>query len=386
MMDLVYIGIVVAALLIALVVLLSLRAKEKRIREEKRFLKEMPIHFVGLPREKDIEADSIVRKVRDNIALNWMSAAPSGPEAFYKVTNDLVNDIAKVYYPKAKEPVKQVNVNALMAFYKRVSARINLLLQVPPFTLIGKVDLRMMVALKEGTDKVMNHPITQTIMGNPLTGIIKRIPFMKMRKAVKIAKKIKTPMGMIIEAGKEITIEGAKRLFLSELIGIIAEEAIQVFSGRMVKDENSKGDLLSLYLMAQILREQDEISAQEHQIFLEKLVNFKHLDDEFKLFLLAYAIKREKMLGNTLENLINQVRVSENIKKDSLAKEKLQKEERTWHRFAELEDFTPLRDLKRGRAFLESLEPLVEAEGTEIKRKKEIFLRAKADLGSDYIN
>lgn len=70
--------------------------------------------------------------------------------------------------------MKQVNVNALMGFYKRVSSRINMLLQIPPFTLIGKIDLRMLVAIKEGTDKVMNHPVTQTIMGNPLTGILKK--------------------------------------------------------------------------------------------------------------------------------------------------------------------------------------------------------------------
>ena len=385
-MDPIYILLLVALLLTAVVVLFVLRTKEKRIREAELFLKEMPIHFVGLPREKDIEADTLVRKARDNIALNWMSAAPTGPEAFYKTANQLVNDIARVYYPKAKEPVKQVNVNALMNFYKRVSVRISMLLKVPPFTLIGKVDLRMLVAIKEGTDKVMNHPITQTIMGNPLTGIIKKIPFMKMRKAVKIAKKIKTPMGMIIEAGKEITIEGAKRLFLSELLGIIAEEAIQVFSGRMVKDEKSKGDLLTLYLMAQILRDQESISPQEHKAFLEQMVCLKHLDEEFKIFLLAYALKEEKMLGNTLENLINQVKVSENIKKEALAADKLAKEQRGWHKFSELKDFTPLRDLGRGAAFLEALKPLIESEGTEKKRKEEIFRRAKADLSSDFVN
>lgn len=385
-MEPLYIVIVVVVLLLLLLSFVAMRIKTKRVKDEEIFLREMPVHFVGLPREKDKEADKLVRKARDNIALNWMSAAPAGPEAFYKITNDLVNDIARVYYPGAKEPVKQVNVSALMSFYKRVSSRINMLLKVPPFTLIGKVDLRMLVAIKEGTDKVMNHPVTQSIMENPLTGIIKKIPFFKMRKAVKIASKIKTPMGMIIEAGKEITIEGAKRLFLSELLGIIAEEAIQIFSGRMVKDERSKADLLSLYLMAQILREQAEISAGEHQAFLAHLLDLKYLDDEFKLFLLAYAMNEEKMLGGILDNFVNQVKISENVKKESEDKDKLAREQRLWSRLCRLEDFTPVRELKRGEAFITALKPLVEADGSDMERKKEIFRRACADLGSDFVN
>lgn len=355
----------------------------RRFRHKKRLehlIRQIPVHLVGLPRKKDIEADLKIRQARDEIAFNWMKRAPFSPKAFYDLSVEVVRGVAEIYHPKAKDPIKKASVKALMDLNRRVATRLSALLNIVPFNLLGGVDMGMVATLRDGVDYIKNHPITQKIKDHPIAGVLKKIPFADIGKAMKIARKVKTPMGMVLQAGKEITIEGVKRLFLSELVGIVAEEAMTIYSGRAVRDEKSKAELLTLYTLAQILRDQKSISAEEHRVFRKYLVELKRIDHELKLFLLAYATRDESLTASFMEELFHQTGLVAQLRSFDEEAEEKEAEIRKWEKFCNFEDFTHLRELKGEKLFLEALGQLALAEGQHRDLKARVWKRAKNDL------
>lgn len=365
------------------VILLVTYLLYRRIQRKKRLehlIRQIPVHLVGLPRKKDIEADLKIRQARDEIAFNWMKKAPFSPKAFYDLSVEVVRAVAEIYHPKAKDPIKKASVKALMDLNRRVSARLSALLNIVPFNLLGSVDMGLVATLKDGVDYIKNHPLTQRIKDHPIAGVIKKIPFADIGKAMKIARKVKTPMGMVLQAGKEITIEGVKRLFLSELVGIVAEEAMTIYSGRAVRDERSKAELLTLYTLAQILRDQKSASADEHHVFRQYLVELKRVDHELKLFLLAYAMRDESLTSSFMEELFYQTGLVAQLRSFDEDSAEKAAEIKKWEKFCDFEDFTHLKELKGEKLFLEALERLALAEGPAQKLKMGIWESAKKDL------
>ena len=149
MADYLLIGLLVglAAVIVGSVIVIAARRRSKRLKRLT-FIRQLPVHLVGLPQEKDKEADQKIKKTRDNIVMNWMEKAPFSPNAFFKLSMEVIEDIARVYYPEAKDPLKKISVKAMMDLHRRITARLLQLLGIFPFNMLGKVELGFINTIK----------------------------------------------------------------------------------------------------------------------------------------------------------------------------------------------------------------------------------------------
>lgn len=365
---------IVALLLVVLVLVWIFVSRARRKRRKEMLLREIPVHLVGLPREKDKEADSAIKTIRDRIVFDWRERAPFNPRDFYKISLDVTNQIAGIYHPDTKDPIKKASVAALMDLNRRVARRVSGLLDIPPFNLLGKIDLGVVMSVKKGAEGILDNPIVKYVTDNPLIRTIGK-KFPQLFRAAKVASKGITPGRLAFEFGKDLTIEGAKRLFVSTVIGIVAEEAIAVYSGRFVRNEKAKADLLIIYTIAQALRDQGSISAAEHDVLLKHVVERNELDPDLRLFMIDYARGDARVEHQLVDELIHQSR------RAAAGTERDPSEERVeWEGFCRLKEFSIVNRFGLSKRYIEAMEEFAEADGADPAFKREILRQVRSDL------
>jgi hypothetical protein len=360
-----FVGFVILLIVVVLAIVRSRRRAARRMRA----VTMLPLNLVGLPREQDVRADRAIKQARDTIAFNWLEKVPFSPSALYEIAYSVTRDVAAVYYPEAKDPMLKASVKSLMDLNLRIARRINKLLSIPPFNMLGAVELSLIMDIKDGADVVKNHPLMQALLDNPVMDALKKLPFGKIGKALRIARKIRTPMGVALEAGKEITFQGLKRLFVSEIVGIVAEEAMRVYSGRFIRDEKSRTELMILYTMTHFLRGLEDISDEEFRVLIDSAIRLKKLEPELKLFFLGYALKDEHLEEEILEEVIRQS-LAADLSGQKRSGEDSERRDERWQRFSEFEEFSPVKSLGHVRHYVTFLEEFCATAGHESQKHR----------------
>jgi len=182
------------------------------------------ISEINGPRPEDGAAREIIRQYRRRYLLRlWPDTAFS-----FKVVNDLalemVQEIARVYYPEEERPELKASLRELVALYNRVGARLQALLETVPLRSFQDVELQTVLRYPEPYQTVKNHWGYQVIQRHHLdkaarwgwAAINFANPWYWGRKAA-------------YEGGKEV----AARLALARIADIVGEEALFLYSRRV---------------------------------------------------------------------------------------------------------------------------------------------------------
>jgi hypothetical protein len=350
--------------LTAIVVLqrwLSKRAKRRQL------LELLPASYIGAHREKDEASIVKTKEIRDRILLNWSKSISITPTAIFDISTETAEAVAQVYYPGVEDPLRKAPLGSLLGLYGRTASRVNELFNSAPLKWLGKIELSHIMVIKDGADVVLNHNLVQMLKDSPVGTLMKKVNLNHLRRAANVAAKLGSWPKLALEVGAEISVESAKRLFISELVKIVAEESQRVYSGRFTKSDEVRVQVLLLFAEAVLLRQQGGPTAEEYKIFLRHITQSKKIDADLRMLLLAYAVGQEASISEELLEALEQHQVEESIRQE-------------WQRFCQLEDFAILKNFTSGTQFIEKFRELLAVQGKDMTFKRQVHAKIERDL------
>ena len=180
------------------------------------------------PQAKDLgpeeqAAREIISKYRRRYLLKLWPATAFG----FKVVNDLalemVQEIARVYYPEEERPELRASLRDLVGLYKRVGARLQALLETRAIRPFQDVELETVLRYHDFYRTVKNHWGYQ---------FIKRHHLDKAARWGWAAINYANPWYWGRKAAFEGSKEMAARLALAKIADIVGEEAVLLYSRR----------------------------------------------------------------------------------------------------------------------------------------------------------
>jgi len=174
-------------------------------------------------RPEDREARELIRQYRRRYLLKlW----PDTPFSF-KVINDLalemIQEIARVYYPEEVRPELKASLRDLVALYNRVGARVQALLETRALKPFYDVELQTVLRY---------HEVYRTIKGHWGYQFIKRHHLDKAARWGWAAINYANPWYWGRKAFYEGSKELAARLALARIADIVGDEAVLLYSRR----------------------------------------------------------------------------------------------------------------------------------------------------------
>ncbi len=140
-----------------------------------------------------------------------------------EISQTLVKEIARVYYPEEEQPELKASLSDLVALYNRVGARLAVWLDTLPVRPLKDVELRTLLRCHELYRKVKQHPGYL---------FLKRYHLDKAASWAWAAKNALNPWYW----GRQAAYTGGKellqRLFLAKVIALVGEEAIHLYGRR----------------------------------------------------------------------------------------------------------------------------------------------------------
>jgi hypothetical protein len=126
-----------------------------------------------------------------------------------------------------------------------------------PFSLAASIDVATVQIFRDGARAIRDNPVVKGIMDSPAGPILKKIPFLKIGNAIRVGRKVLTPTGVVLEAGRRIGTESFKRLLLREIAGIVSKESTRAFSGGEVYDDRDRVLMLALWIKAEAISSEE---------------------------------------------------------------------------------------------------------------------------------
>ena len=177
----------------------------------------------GEPRPEDRMAREIIRQYRRRYLLKlWPDTRFS-----FKVVNDLalemVQEIARLYYPGEERPELKASLRELVALYNRVGARLQALLETMPLKSFQDVELQTVLRYHELYKNIKDHPGYR---------FIKRHHLDKLARWGWAAVNFANPWYWGRKAAYEGSKEVVARVALARIADIVGEEAVFLYSRR----------------------------------------------------------------------------------------------------------------------------------------------------------
>jgi hypothetical protein len=175
-------------------------------------------------RPEDREAREIIRQYRRRYLLRlW----PDTPFSF-KVVNDLalemIQEIARVYYPEEERPELKASLKDLVALYNRVGARLQALLDTRALRPFRDVEVQTVLRY---------HEVYRTVKDHWGYQFIKRHHLDKAARWGWAAINYANPWYWGRKAAYEGSKEVAARVALARIADIVGEEAVLLYSRRV---------------------------------------------------------------------------------------------------------------------------------------------------------
>lgn len=175
------------------------------------------------PRPEELQALEVVRAYRRRFLLSLSPGTGLSFGAITDTAQNLVRDIAQVYYPEEDRPELRASLADLVGLYNRVGERLSRWLETLPARPFKDVELSTVFWVHETYQKVTQHSAYQFLKRQHLDRAARWLwtvknaanPWYWSRRAV-------------VTGGKE----AFARLFLAQVASLVGEEAIHLYGRR----------------------------------------------------------------------------------------------------------------------------------------------------------
>jgi hypothetical protein len=171
------------------------------------------------PRPEDQAALEIIRTRRDGYLWKRWPETTLSFNAINEMSQDLIREIAGVYYPEEERPELKASLADLLAMHNRVGSRLAAWLETAPIRPFKDVELQTVIRYYEMYQSVRDHPVSQ---------FIKRHRLHRVAKWSWAAFNYSSPFYW----GRQAAYELGRRLLLARLADLVGEEAMLIYGRR----------------------------------------------------------------------------------------------------------------------------------------------------------
>ncbi|PID59059.1 hypothetical protein CSB45_01230 [candidate division KSB3 bacterium] len=285
------------AVLILVLVLFTFRKHQRQQKEmlqvdaEQEEFQQIALLRVQNPSPKDEQAYTLIEQMRQRVWTSLRLDTSLAPKTIWKMSFDLIKEIAAIYYPGIDNPHYQASLVQLTELNERIILRLQDYLEEFPLNTIKDANVQDVLHYKALFEKVKNFEFVQFARKHKYLydigqyvwmGVNAMNPWYWGRKA-------------IFTAGKE----GSYRYLLSVILTVVGEEAVLVYSKRQIRTQTvavEKNIALEMINMAVVDR---HVSSEEYQLILSFVLKNPHFDNQVKVALLK-ALQLKRPLSATL--------------------------------------------------------------------------------------
>jgi len=175
------------------------------------------------PNSQDQEALALLSEYRRRYLLKlWPNTRLSFRE-INELSQNLVAEIAGIYYPEEERPELKASLADLVALYRRVGVRLSAWLETVPFRPLKSMELSTVLLLHDTYQRVKAHPVHQFLQRSHMYRVARWLwgsinvvnPYYWGRRAA-------------YTGGREFL----TRLFLAKVVTVVGEESIRLYSRR----------------------------------------------------------------------------------------------------------------------------------------------------------
>ncbi|HOA78790.1 MAG TPA: hypothetical protein PKO39_04980 [Bacilli bacterium] len=210
------IGFLVCLMIYLVFVFISLKKGEKRYQAQK----------------QEIEDEKIARLIRSarNLFIEEYANETLGQKinAVGKISWNLINDIAKVYYPKSNYPIYELSLDELIILNHYITDRVDMIFKGPVLSPLKKVKIANILKLFE---------IKKKIDENVAVKAANKLKIPKILQATVAVLNIFNPAYWVKKLMVNTTILAASNKICTTIIDVVGEETNKVYSKNVFNRE-----------------------------------------------------------------------------------------------------------------------------------------------------
>jgi len=175
------------------------------------------------PQPQDQEALRLLREYRRRYLLKLWPDTRFSFREINDLSQTLVTEIARIYYPEEERPELKASLADLVALYRRVGVRLTAWLETAPFRPLRDMELATVMLIHDTYQKVKDNPVHQ---------FLKRHHLYRAARWVWGAVNIANPYYWGRRAAYKSSREFLARIFLAKVVTVVGEEAMRLYSRR----------------------------------------------------------------------------------------------------------------------------------------------------------
>jgi hypothetical protein len=280
----------ISLLSLLVLVLLFVREKQKKqiiaeVKKDVEEFQEVPIVQVDNPTETDLKAYELIKEYRSKIWWNVVVSTDINPRMIYQLAYELVQEIARLYYPLKDRPEFQASLHDLAELNYRISERIRANLETFPFNKIKDFNIENILKYKNFYNQVTSHSAFK---------FFKKHKYLyDVGKALWALYNYSNPWYWGRQVLMTVSQESIVRYFLSMIMTVVGEEAILLYSRRGVKPKstileyNIAGEMINMAVSDGL------VTSQEYETILTYILKNTELNDSLKISLLRSLLSKK---------------------------------------------------------------------------------------------
>ena len=175
------------------------------------------------PQPQDQEALRLLREYRRRYLLKFWPDTRFSFREINDLSQTLVTEIARLYYPEEERPELKASLADLVALYRRVGVRLTAWLETAPFRPLRDMELATVMLIHDTYQKVVDNPVHQ---------FLKRYHLYRAARWTWAAVNIANPFYWGRRAAYQSSREFLARIFLAKVVTVVGEEAMRLYSRR----------------------------------------------------------------------------------------------------------------------------------------------------------
>jgi hypothetical protein len=175
------------------------------------------------PQPQDQEALQLLREYRRRYFLKLWPDTRFSFRQINDISQELVAEIARIYYPEEERPELKASLADLVALYRRVGVRLTAWLETVPFRPLREMDLATVMLIHDTYQVIKDHPVHQ---------FLKRHHLYRAARWAWGAFNLANPFYWGRRAAYKGSREFLARVFLAKVVTVVGEEAMRLYSRR----------------------------------------------------------------------------------------------------------------------------------------------------------
>ena len=278
----------IALIFVALILILALvvvrRYNRKQQKEEfdraieKGDLEQIELVRVQNPSKQDTQAYDLIEAERQKVLTSFSLKTSIAPRRIWKMSFDLVKEIATIYHPDIEDPQLQASIIDLLELNKRIVKQLQEYIEKPPLNTIKDLNIQDVLTYKKRYEKFSQYRGVKFAQ--------KHKELYSVGKHAWTVRNFLNPWywgrKVVITAGKE----GLYRSLLNVVLKVVGEEAILTYSKRHIRTELVALDKNIAFEMINMALVDNVVSIEEHEVILNFILNNSNFDNRIKVILL----------------------------------------------------------------------------------------------------